>query len=316
MSRQPGGYIGFNRVPAASGVNSAASGVWTLREAEAMRRAGTWPSAFVNPASIAGLQLWLDAADSSTLFDATSGGSAVAADGAVARWEDKSGNARHPTQATGGSRPTRKTAIRNGRDIVRFDGSNDLMEIASSAAAFKFLHGGSTGYSIFAVVGVRALNTRERILETGRWGSPTGDAAGIGCSWNINTDGSFRYDAASGGTNVIANASAGSLLSASSFYAMSNVGTVNSGTASLRSSMRVNGGSAITNNAQTGTPSTANARLNLRFGYGVGYNGDGSVEYEEYADIDYGEIVIYDTALSDANRAVVEAYLLSKWGIP
>jgi hypothetical protein len=40
-----GGYIGFNRVPAASAANSAASGVWTLREAEAMRRAGTWPSA-------------------------------------------------------------------------------------------------------------------------------------------------------------------------------------------------------------------------------------------------------------------------------
>lgn len=43
MSRQQGGYIGFNRVPAASALNSAASGMWTLREAEAMRRAGTWP---------------------------------------------------------------------------------------------------------------------------------------------------------------------------------------------------------------------------------------------------------------------------------
>jgi hypothetical protein len=45
MSRPRAGYIGFNRVPAASAMNSVASGVWTLREAEAMRRAGTWPSA-------------------------------------------------------------------------------------------------------------------------------------------------------------------------------------------------------------------------------------------------------------------------------
>ncbi len=41
--RGPGGYIGFNRVPAASGLHSAASGVWTLREAESFKRAGTWP---------------------------------------------------------------------------------------------------------------------------------------------------------------------------------------------------------------------------------------------------------------------------------
>ena len=43
--RGRGGFIGFNRVPAASAINSAAVGVWTVREAEAMRRAGTWPTA-------------------------------------------------------------------------------------------------------------------------------------------------------------------------------------------------------------------------------------------------------------------------------
>jgi hypothetical protein len=49
MSKQQGGYIGFNRVPAASALNSAAVGVWTLREAESMRRAGTWPTAYALP---------------------------------------------------------------------------------------------------------------------------------------------------------------------------------------------------------------------------------------------------------------------------
>ncbi len=44
MSRQRGGYIGFNRVPDAAAFNSAAVGMWKLREAEAMRRAGTWPT--------------------------------------------------------------------------------------------------------------------------------------------------------------------------------------------------------------------------------------------------------------------------------
>lgn len=47
MSRPRGGIIGVNATPAASAINSAASGVWTLREAEANRRAGTWPRGLV-----------------------------------------------------------------------------------------------------------------------------------------------------------------------------------------------------------------------------------------------------------------------------
>jgi hypothetical protein len=302
-------------VPSAAGINSAAGGLWTLREAQRLKQAGTWPIQFADPATITGLQLWLDAAAQETLFDATSGGSLVAADGAVARWEDKSGNARHATQGTSGSRPLRKTGIKNGLAVLRFDGSNDSMSIPSSAATFKFLHGGSTGYSTFAVVGVRALNTRERILETGRWGSPDGDGGGLGCTWGIEASGGFRYDAAAGGTTAIANSSASGLLSTPNFYALSNVGNVSSGTASVRSSMRVNGGAAITNNSQTGTPSTANSRLNLTFGFGVGHNGDGTIEYEQYADLDFCEIIIYNAALSDTDRSAVESYLMQKWAI-
>lgn len=40
MTRPLGGYIGFNRTP----TPSAASGIWTLNEAQRFRRAGTWPS--------------------------------------------------------------------------------------------------------------------------------------------------------------------------------------------------------------------------------------------------------------------------------
>jgi len=43
--RARAGYIGFNRVPSLS----AASGVWTLREAEKARRASAWPVAGADP---------------------------------------------------------------------------------------------------------------------------------------------------------------------------------------------------------------------------------------------------------------------------
>jgi len=49
--RGRGGYIGFNRAPAASAANSAASGVWTLREAQQFKQAGTWPTAALPPLS-------------------------------------------------------------------------------------------------------------------------------------------------------------------------------------------------------------------------------------------------------------------------
>jgi len=78
--------------------------------------------------SLISTALWLDAADATTLFDATTGGSLPAADGNVARWEDKSGNNRHATQDTSGARPARKISLFNGRDSLRFDGSNDLLK--------------------------------------------------------------------------------------------------------------------------------------------------------------------------------------------
>lgn len=77
-----------------------------------------------DPRRITGLFQWFDASDRSTLFDATSGGSAVADDGTVARWEDKSGNGYHLTQGTAGNRPTLRSAIRNGQSVLEYDGAN------------------------------------------------------------------------------------------------------------------------------------------------------------------------------------------------
>ena len=86
-----------------------------------------------SPADIA-TALWLDAADSSTLFDAVSGGSLVATDGRVARINDKSGNARNFIQGTFLNRPVRKNATYNTLDVLRFDGLDDRLDSAPIAA--------------------------------------------------------------------------------------------------------------------------------------------------------------------------------------
>lgn len=78
-----------------------------------------------NPSRISGLDLWLDAADGDTLFDATSGGNFVSANGsAVKRWEDKSGNSKHAIEAT--AAPILAVAEKNGFNALNFATSKFL----------------------------------------------------------------------------------------------------------------------------------------------------------------------------------------------
>ena len=81
-------------------------------------------SAF-SPASIAGLQLWLDASQIVGLNDGD----------AVATWSDLSGNGNSVAQGTASKQPTYQTAEINGLPVVRTDGVDDLIFCTSSIVA-------------------------------------------------------------------------------------------------------------------------------------------------------------------------------------
>jgi hypothetical protein len=312
MSRPRGGYIGFNRVPAATAINSAASGVWTLREAEALRRAGTWPT--LAPGGVgSGLQLWLDASDASTLYDATTGGSLVAADGGVARWEDKSGNARHATQSTQANRPVRKTSQQNGLDTILFDGSNDSLSISGSNSSLKFLH--STQNTVFIVVrcGTSANpNYRGAIFDS------TDDLSTSGPGVTLHYD-----DRASQSRNDLLNfdlwnaiaapdpyvglEASNNRLTANTYLALSLEIDPTTGTAANRIRHRVNGSAAVGGNTFTGTLSTANSKGSFT----MGAAGNGTSPFSG----NLAELIIYNAALSGTDRERVEDYLIDKWGI-
>lgn len=74
-----------------------------------------------------GCDIAYDFSNPANLYDATSGGSLVAADGEIARSNDVSGNTGHMLQTTSGSRPLRKVAALNGLDAGRFDGTDDYL---------------------------------------------------------------------------------------------------------------------------------------------------------------------------------------------
>jgi fibronectin-binding autotransporter adhesin len=68
-----------------------------------------------------GAVLWLDAADSSTLFADNAAAQPVAASGdTVARWNDKSGNNNHATLTGSQTAPTYQAGVTNGLSCVRF----------------------------------------------------------------------------------------------------------------------------------------------------------------------------------------------------
>lgn len=103
----------------------APSGLFGLREQATWRRENRWNQAIDTPSTIGTLALWLDGSDRSSLYDATTGGSLVTNGGAVARWEDKSGNGRHATQSTANNRPIWQSYGDVGG--LLFDGSNDTL---------------------------------------------------------------------------------------------------------------------------------------------------------------------------------------------
>lgn len=70
-----------------------------------------------SPASISGLQLWLDASQITGLNDGD----------VVATWNDLSGNGNNVTQSTVANRPTYQTGEQNGLAGVQFDGVDDYL---------------------------------------------------------------------------------------------------------------------------------------------------------------------------------------------
>ena len=270
----------------------SASGIWGIDELNKYR-----------PLTIPGLQVWLDASDASTLYDATTGGSPVAADGEIARWQDKSGNERHFTQATSANRPLRKTGEINGLDVVRFDGSNDIL----TSAAFSFPAAAT------AVMVVKANNWTtpggyRHFLVHGYDPTPPDSGLNVGISFFNQTGGttagwqSGDVAAFGNGYNTGQSPRAAGPTTAGSDYRV--VSTVLS---SSVADIYVNNTLVSTRLSDTGSA------INTAKSYAMGVGNVLGVT--EAWDGDACEIIVYHKALSSVERQAVQNYLSAKWGI-
>ncbi len=228
------------------------------------------------PTQIGGTLLWLDAADSNTLFQ-TVGGAAATADGnPVGEWKDKSGNGNNGTNTLAG-RPTLKTGIYNGRNTIRFNGTSNFLSLPN------FYNLGTDDFTVFIVTKANASATSRIMLEQFSAG-----AANRVVFYAGSTPQKFLYyHNASVGAGFLTN-NANSIFKA-----------VSSGTSR---SFNVNGGVP-----QSATLADCNTGGNLTY--------LGNSPFNEYFTGDISEVIIYNKALSAGDQTLVYNFLAAKWGI-
>lgn len=162
----------------------------------------------LKPREIQGCQLALDASIPVSLYDATSGGNLVAANGAVARWEDQSGNGYHVTQSTSGNQPLRRVAQKSGLDAIQFDSSNDRMINASISVSIPttiFAFGQSSKSS---AAYIDSYNNSQHALYRGGGGDLGGNHV-FAARGGVGNYPVFAFDSDWGGLIGIATASSG-----------------------------------------------------------------------------------------------------------
>jgi hypothetical protein len=262
-----------------------------------------------SPLDISGCQLWLDCSRTDKMYNATTGGSLVADGDPVLRLEDLSGNGKHLIQATSGSAPLRDDASLNG--LTTLDLAGTKHGTSGAAGDWNFLHN-TTGGTVITVL--KPFGSADP--QTFAYGLATnfaGPSSGIGWAsfFDDRVSGYSRNNYASSGVQagvsgqvVLSIEQYNAYNSADAFSLFSYTTSCGAATAAGRGSLHLSGSQIGNTNTQTLSPSASNSNNGFVVG-GVGSNGIYGV----------AEIIVYDTALTASQRASVELYLATKWGI-
>lgn len=237
-----------------------------------------------NPKKLAGLELWLDASNSASI---TLNGSNVS------QWDDLSGNGRHATMATAANQPLYLPTGINGKGAVSFTKT-------SAQAMYGTFSKTLTGMTVFVLF---------------RYS-------------NFGNDGNNRFFAMIvsgaaadfGGTNhlspLIRNGGAGTNQVCA--YGGGNIAIVTTPAydTPLIWSLVANG-TTVSGRINNGAASVTNRTFNTIYSnYALSsYRSSLNVVADAFMDGYLSEIIVYNSALSDAARVQVAQYLSKKWGV-
>lgn len=247
--------------------------------------------------------MWLDASDSATLFDAAVGGNLVTNGGLVARWEDKSGNGKHATQSISTRAPILSTNQVNNRNGILFrnagypntDTFMDAGIVSSTMASNHSLFAAvkCTGPSLnVANEGVQGIFIRE------------GFHKGLYLVGSLNQYPSRveGYTWASGyGSTVGTNISVDSTKVVVAGYSMTLTPTI-------RITLRSQKTTAIADSAITNPDNSGAVRI------GRARSSNNSTSYNWPFNGYICELLYFTRGLTDVEFAKIEYYLAKKWG--
>lgn len=245
-----------------------------------------WGSSFFSgelwtPAKIA-TALWLDAADNATVFSDAGVTQAIAGVSTVQQWNDKSGNARHATQASSAKRPNYTNNVSNNKPGIMFNGNVNGHVLTSLLPSSVF-----TGVSrcTFALV-YSPLST-----STNRGIASIADTQYSGAPWML-----LQQDTASS-QRILVNGSyrITQTIAANSFYILLFTYTGSQWT------FRLNGTAGVSYTGAVG--STAGSTLWI----GSGFNGEWNGVFTD--------IVVAASDIGAVNALKLEGYLAHQRGI-
>ncbi len=234
--------------------------------------------------AISGLQLRLDATTGVTLSGST-----------VTAWADQSGNNRN---ATGGTSPTyvASNPAFNSRPTVHFNGSSQYMSVV-----LTFLAGTSTPYTIVGAVGRTSATAPAYFLGNSTNSSSNGIS--LQCGWKgDNSLNLAQYGNDIQGTVPVYTGSEVACLYGGKFDKTGSTGTA--------------GHYIYYNDAQINSNTNTSGLTSSNSGtIGKVSIIQGGTVKQNYFNGDIGEILVYNAALTNAQRQSVDAYLNSKWGL-
>lgn len=231
---------------------------------------------------ITGATNWYDGSDATSMFTDAGTTQVSANNDLIYQWNDKSGNARHATQTTSGSRPQYKTNVQNGLSVADFNSGRflyvDIPSLANGFTLYTVLKYPSVGSGYYYVISRNA--------------AVGGGAFGFGTRTSSIFLSQSAADIQSGATST--NTTYGVIGKYDGSHPTGNFRIrVSNAASDVTGTMTQN----------TGTPPAGTGQIGRADNNGAAFNGT------------IMELVLFDTQRSADDDTAMKTYLGDKWGI-